>query len=805
MKRYLCIHGHFYQPPRENPWLEEVEMQDSAAPFHDWNQRITAECYAPNTASRILDPEHRIIDIVNNYSKMSFNFGPTLLSWLHRHQPHIHDAIVEADRVSRERFDGHGSALAQVYNHMIMPLANRRDKFTQAYWGVEDFRTRFGRDPEGMWLPEAAVDLETLEVLADLGIKFTILSPRQASRVRTIGQKEWTDVSGERVDPKIPYLCRLPSGQEIVLFFYDGPISRDLAFGDMLSSGENLRNRLMGAYSPENDTAQLVHIATDGESYGHHFRYGEMALSYCLYLVENDPDTMLINYGQFLELHPPIAEAEIFENSSWSCVHGVERWRADCGCNSGMRPGWHQAWRAPLRRALDWLGDRAAEVYEDKAADVFKDPWEARNQYIEVILNRDRDNVDRFLSEHGNGRRTVQDEVHALKLLELQRYAQLIYTSCGWFFDELSGIETVQVLQYAAKTIQMIEDLSGEFLEEQFETLLADAPSNVLGNGARVFREYVMPARVTIPRVGAHFAISSLFEDYPEEFDLGCFRALTENYELIAAGRSSLATGKVALQTVVTREKADIEFAAFHFGDHNVTCGVRAHSTNDDFRRMRTEITSIFERGDFTEAVRILDKHFMSTYSVFHLFRDEQRKVVSQILEHSYASAESAFRSILENNYTVLNFLHWLNIKPPIQLTNAAEHVIKIDLTAEFESPTLDMDRFTSLIRDAAKWSLNMDDEGLKFSATTWITNTMDHISAHPDDIGLIERLSTVLSLLDEVLAGLNLWEAQNRFFFISTEKLSIMRRRAEKRDDHARRWVAAFSNLGDLLKIKTE
>ena len=395
MSRYVCIHGHFYQPPRENPWLEEVELQDSAFPYHDWNERITAECYAPNAASRIVDGENRILYLINNYSKISFNIGPTLCAWMERHDPEVLEAIVAADRMSKERFSGHGSAIAQVYNHMIMPLANRQDKYTQAYWGILDFERRFGRYPEGIWLPETAVDIETLEVLAELRIKFTILAPRQAKRVRALAKAgRWREV-GEGIDPTTPYLIRLPSGNSIALFFYDGPISQAMAFGGILNSGEGFAHRLLGAFSDSRSWPQLVHVATDGESYGHHHRHGEMALSYCLHTIENNGAARLTNYAEFLALHPAMHEVEIHENSSWSCVHGIERWRENCGCNSG-REGWTQAWRRPLREGLDLLRNELLPLYDAEARAFLADPWKARNDYYEVMADRSPTSVERF-------------------------------------------------------------------------------------------------------------------------------------------------------------------------------------------------------------------------------------------------------------------------------------------------------------------------------------------------------------------------------------------------------------------------
>ncbi|MCF8107052.1 MAG: DUF3536 domain-containing protein, partial [Desulfohalobiaceae bacterium] len=455
MQRYICVHGHFYQPPRENPWLEEVELQESASPFHDWNERISAECYGPNTASRILDQDRRIVDIVNNYAKISFNFGPTLLSWMEKHQPEIHDQIVEADALSQEHFSGHGAAMAQVYNHMIMPLASTRDKYTQVIWGIEDFRHRFNRFPEGMWLPETAVNTESLEIMAELGIVFTVLSPYQAKRVKPLDEEDWEEVSGGSIDPTRAYICRLPSGRSINLFFYDGFISQDIAFGGLLESGEDFAARLNNAFSDERDWPQLVHVATDGETYGHHHRLGDMALAYCLFHLEENELARITIYGEYLELHPPQWEAQIEENTSWSCAHGVERWRDDCGCHSGMRPRWNQGWRKPLRQAVDFLSTSLDPLFEKEAGPILSDPWQARDDYIQVLLDRSPESMESFLSGHSKGELKPDEKRKALKLLEMQRHTMLSSTSCGWFFDEISGIETTQVMRYAARALQL--------------------------------------------------------------------------------------------------------------------------------------------------------------------------------------------------------------------------------------------------------------------------------------------------------------------------------------------------------------
>ena len=507
MSRFVCIHGHFYQPPRENPWLEEVEIEDSAYPYHDWNERITAECYAPNAASRILDADKRIIDIVNNYARISFNFGPTLLTWLERNQPEVYAAILEADKESIKRFSGHGSAIAQVYNHIIMPLASRRDKRTQVLWGIQDFIFRFRRRPEGMWLPETAVDIETLEILAEQGIAFTILSPKQASRTRPIHDSRWTDVSTGNIDCSEPYLCRLPSGGSIVIFFYEETIAQEVAFSRLLENGEGFANRMMHYFSREQKQSGLLSIASDGETYGHHHRFGDMALVYALHHLESGNLARITIYGEYLSIYPPTHQVEIIENTSWSCPHGVERWRSDCGCCTKgsiiqvtpphppgpspvpeTPPGdkyceiiSRQKWRAPLREAMDWLAQKLAVLYHEKMNSYVSDPWKARDDYIDVILDRSSGNIEAFFSNHAVRSLSKEDKVQVLKLLEMQRNGMLMYTSCGWFFEDISGIESVQVMRYACRAMQLAREVAGAEFEPEFIHILEKSPGNLAG------------------------------------------------------------------------------------------------------------------------------------------------------------------------------------------------------------------------------------------------------------------------------------------------------------------------------------
>lgn len=494
-KKYICVHTHFYQPPRENPWLGVVERQESAYPYHDWNARITDECYLPNTHSPILDHKGEVIKHVNNYERLSFNFGPTLLSWMQKQKADVYSAIIESDKESQKRFSGHGAAIAQVYNHIIMPLANRRDKQTQVVWGIKDFICRFGREPEGIWLAETAVDVETLEVVAENGIKFTILAPRQAKEVRKIGDHNWQSTADEHVDITMPYLCQLPSGKTISIFFYDGNISQGIAFGNILNKGDEFANSLIHKFSDNSETPQLVSIATDGETFGHHRRYGNMALAYCFDYIEKNKLAKITVYGEYLEEHPPTHEVNIVEDSSWSCSHGIGRWKCDCGCNTEGNEGWDQQWRSSLRDAMDMLRDNVRGIYEKKIASYIKNPWQVRDDYINILLDNSHEVLKNFFDKHSTYKLSKKEMLSVLKLLEMQRYAMFMYTSCGWFFDDISRIESVQIMQCAARVIQLAAEVSDVSYEEDFVNILKQAKSNVsvFETGDKVYEMLVRP------------------------------------------------------------------------------------------------------------------------------------------------------------------------------------------------------------------------------------------------------------------------------------------------------------------------
>lgn len=495
----LIIHGHFYQPPRENPWTGAIEQQPSAAPFHDWNERINAECYQPNSA--VTFDYSGQTAAINNYAHISFNFGPTLLSWLELHHRGTYDRIVAADRESLARNSGHGNAIAQAYGHAILPLCNERDLRTQIRWGLADFRYRFGREAEAMWLPETACNDRVLEALIDEGLRYVILAPHQArDRTANVSERdlgtrdELNQIAADSLDPGIPYLYRSPHGAgSIVIFLYDGPTSQAIAFQHLLKSSRDL----VDTFDRAADSRPMLNVATDGETYGHHFKFGDLCLAHALTVEAPARGFTITNYGAYLDRYPPEVEAEINngadgEGTSWSCPHGIGRWMRDCGCRTGGEPDWHQAWRTPLRAALDFLRDENIAHFEATRGTLFTFPWLARDESIGLILDplRSREN---FLFEHAGRWMSADERWRALIFLELQRMLLLMYTSCGWFFNDISGIETIQILKYAARAIDLMEQLSLPSVRDRFVEILSEAKSNrrEMGTGADIFRRFV--------------------------------------------------------------------------------------------------------------------------------------------------------------------------------------------------------------------------------------------------------------------------------------------------------------------------
>ena len=810
-QRYVCVHGHFYQPPRENPWLETVEVEDSAAPYHDWNERISAECYAPNSASRITNRKGEIVRIMNNYARMSFNFGPTLLKWMADKTPRTYRTILDADRASAQRYGGHGSAIAQVYNHIILPLASRRDAVTQIRWGVADFEHRFSRRPEGMWLAETAVNRGVLDMMAAEGIKFTILAPHQCARIRQFATDNWLPTLDASVDPTHPYLVNLDEGRSIAVFFYDGPASRAIAFEGLLNSGEAFGSRLLDGFRAPKpgsaDTVQLSHVATDGESYGHHHKYGEMALSYAMHWIEDNGHATLTNYGEFLEKFPPEWEAEVVENTSWSCVHGVERWRSNCGCNGG-KPGLNQQWRAPLREALDFLRDATAPLAEALAAPLLVDLWLARDDYIHIVLDRSPASVDSFFALHAKRRITPEERITLLELLELERHAQLMYTSCGWFFDDISGIETIQIIAYAGRVLQLAAKLfgpAGAALEERFLEILARAKSNLpeMGDGAKLYRRFVTGLRIGLEQVGAHYAISSIFRGYPEDGHLFCFDLHRDSYQSYTSGRGKVAIGRAHLRSRITEENEEICFAVLHLGDQNLSAAVRRYSTDGPengaaFAAFSNEVRAAIQRANLPEVIRLIDSFFGTiAYSLTSLFADEQQRILRTILNQTLAEMEDSLREIYEDHASLLHFLTESGMAAPPALAIAANFAINANLRRAIEADTFDAVGIAALFLRAATDHVAVEPSALSFAAAERIKLAMVQIetavnAGQPPDAALRTALAIALALRTMPF-DVNLWQAQNIW--------NELFRRADRSICSAE-CKLAFKKLGEALYI---
>jgi alpha-amylase/alpha-mannosidase (GH57 family) len=808
--RFVCIHGHFYQPPRENPWLETVETQETAAPYHDWNERICAECYATNGAARIVNAKNLITRIVNNYARMSFDFGPTLMSWLKENAPRTYRMILDGERRSRKSFGGHSSAMAQVYNHVIMPLASRRDRLTQIRWGIADYEHHYGAPPEGMWLAETAVDSDSLELLAQHGIKYTVLAPHQCRRIRLLmdgaGKDDagWTAPPGGSVDSTRPYMVRFDSGVSIAVFFYNAPISGEIAFGGLLNSGENFAARLKAGFKDSPD-AQLVHVATDGESYGHHHKHGEMALAYALRLLEGDKAVKLANYGSFLEQFPPRYECEIVENSSWSCAHGVERWRSNCGCNGGI--GFNQLWRAPLRKALDELRDALIPLTDQEGAKLYKNVWEARDGYIDVVVDQSSQAEERFFLEHQSHMLSPAERMRGLELMEMQRHTQLMFTSCGWFFDDISGIEAVQIIAYAARVLQLARQLFGDqakALEPAFLARLAEARSNVAGagDGALLYKEQVRSRQLGLEQVAAHYAISSMFSSFAEETDLFCYRVWRNSWEIFSSGRGRLALGRARIVSSVTTEQESFSFAVLHFGDQNITAAVKAYREADaaGFEALVKEAADLVQRAYFPEVIRLLDRHYGHVdYSLTSLFTDEQRRIVQVILNSTLWDIENSLTTIYEDHASLLHYLSQAGLPKPPALTLAAGFAINAGLRRALEAEPIDQAQLRSFLALAKADQIPLETATLSYLADQRMRRSMIELVMSSGSLEILERALALARAVVELPFELNLWQAQNIWYeILRTASYGLV---ALGKDDRPR-WDKNFNELGACLSI---
>lgn len=812
---FLTIHGHFYQPPRENPWLEAIELQDSALPFHDWNERINKECYNPNSVSKIVDSRNRILDVVNNYEYMSYNFGPTLLSWMEQFAPLTYERIIKADIESISEHNGHGNAIAQVYNHIIMPLANEHDKETQIKWGIRDFEYRFGRKPEGMWLAETAVDDDTLRILEANGIKFTILSPYQADKFKKKGDKEWTDVSWGNIDPARSYKYNIKSapGKSIDLFFYDGAISRSVAFDELLKDGNKFIKRLKEGVSDCRDFPQIVNIATDGESYGHHTKFGDMALAYVLKVKAKDEGFKITNYAEYLDKYRSDCEVEIKQASSWSCFHGVGRWKEDCGCSTGGHPGWNQKWRKPLREALDYLRDELVIIFEQEGPKYFDNVWEIRNKYIDVILDRNEMNVKKFQQENFKSDLSDEQKVHAMELLEIQRQAMLMYTSCGWFFSEISGIETVQIMKYAARAMQLATKFSNKDLETHFLEILSDAKSNIPehGTGKDIFERFVKPSIVTTKQIASLWALSSLYQDFEDEESVYCYTIKKEAYKKVQKGSSTFVVGHIEIQSKITLQKSNVMFALMQYSGGDFHCAIKEYSDDFEFNKIKTNLIKTFLMNPLTEIIRAMDECFGKEYfTLKDIFIEERRKILQILLKGKLEKFSQTYQVMYDEGKGSIYHLQGLGLKIPDEFKISAAYALshKFNDIVVHSGGFLDEDSIqqaTDLNYEAKKIDIQLDKTPSNKIFSKKILQNINRL-VHSFEIQQADVLLEIFDSINKLELQIDISEAQNIYFSKIYHKIGdiIESGTATKRSSN-KKFIEMLLEIGENLNINTE
>ena len=807
---YITVHGHFYQPPRENPYLDAIERQPSAAPFHDWNERIAYECYRPNAFARIFDDSGDLVDLVNNYEFMSFNIGPTLMAWLDRHEPETYEKILEADRLSAARLNGHGNAIAQVYNHIIMPLANWRDKQTQVRWGIADFRKRFGRDPEGMWLAETAIDAETVKVLVEEGLRFVILAPSQVAQCRplsTPGQSnqsspsspsdqpnptnspepDWIDVTDGQIDPARPYRCflgddRSDRSRYIDIFFYDGPISGEMGFNDeILQGSRTFADRLALAIHHDDRPAQLISVATDGETFGHHKAGKEKCIAYCFRREFADRGWQVTNFGHYLSLYPPTWECRLKEVTAWSCSHGVDRWQDDCGCGGGG--GTQQRWRKPLRESLNWLRDRLVTIYEEHAPQVLRDLWAARNAYIDVVLDRSPEMMYRFLAAHQVGELDLERRTDALHLLEMQRHSLLMFTSCGWFFEEISRPEGTQILRYAARAIELAGIVSGIDLEPEFVTRLAAAPTNDPGyeNGADLYYQAVKTAKVTWGQVAAHYAIASLFNAYPEKHRVYCYDADRLDYQIQRFGTLTLAIGQVRLTSEISRESQHLVFGALHLGGLDFHCCIQPFRDRLAYSHLKDQLFSRLTAASTAQVILQMSQLFDGeTFALNDLFAEEEYRIVQQLSRDTLTELDRLYTQVYRDNYSLIAAYRRADREVPQELQVAAEVALRYrfnravaDLSRSDAKRISALDELGAIATEAERIDCLLNVPQACSDIEAFIHATLRHLLAphSPDDFDSIDRpgyvreLSYLIDVCDRLELMIDLEPAQEFVF----------------------------------------
>jgi hypothetical protein len=697
--------------------------------------------------------------------------------------------------------------MAQAYNHMIMPLASPRDQATQVRWGIADFKHRFGRTPEGMWLPECAVDTPSLEALAAEGIAFTVLAPHQAKAWRPPGG-EWRTTA---VDPGRAYKYKLPSGKTIDLFFYDGQTSQAVAFERLLSDGHHIISRMTSRGPVEDGKPTLCHIATDGETYGHHHRYGDMALAWALSQVEQGWNgTRLTNYAEFRTKVPATWEVQLAENTSWSCAHGVGRWRDDCGCNSGGKPGWNQKWRRPLRDALDWLREQAAGALDSVGGVLFKDPWAARDAYIEVLLDG-RAAREEFFAKHASHPLDPSERVRALSLMEMARHAMLMYTSCGWFFDDLSGIETVQCMQYAARVAELVHAVRGIVVETELVERLSAARSNLAdeGDGRRVWAQRVRPARIDPEKVCAHVAVHALVEPTADVQAVAVDGFQVEFVDRLdrRSGRARMVAATVRVKSVLTEAATALCFAGLHLGEQHVTGGVRPPPDPAEWASTLEELRDSLETGDVFAAQRAIDRHFPGAHlSLGALLPGSRERVLAAVLGDAIEEVGDQIYEAYEQHAPLIRWLVAHELPVPEVLHTVAELALRRRVLANLKADHASFPVLRDHISEAAEVKVSLDTPEIALAASEGLRRLIDQVGASHDgpaglDPAALDTVARAADVAGRMRSNVDLWFAQNATWKL-LERLPELRRLGKAGDTRALQALVDLERLARALHL---
>lgn len=815
-QRFLIIHGHFYQPPRENPWTERIDRQESASPYHDWNKRIAAECYLPNARSRRLDGYGRILTLVNNYEHISFNFGPTLLAWVEKHHPELYHQIVEADALSAGRRGGHGNAIAQVYNHIIMPLASLRDQETQIRWGVHDFRRRFGREPAGIWLAETAINETTLELLIDFGFRFIILSPFQAGRIRPLAGGKWLDVSTGNVLTGMPYRCfgarkKRSRKRFIDIFFYDAQLSTDVSFNHLCRSGDTFADSVAAAY--KRTGGDLVTIATDGEIYGHHEPFADMALAYLIEKAARERGIEMTNFPAYLDSHEPAFEVQIKqgqkgEGTAWSCSHGVGRWKENCGCSTGAPEGWNQEWRSPLRKGLDELRDALAARFGEEGGGILADPWKARDEYIEIIENRSSEAAAGFVREREARELPDGDVARGVSLLEAQRNALLMYTSCGWFFNDISGIETTQLMKYAARAAELTGGNDAEKLESILLAELEKAVSNVetSGTGADLYRQEKKYSSVDGSFLAGQFVLTKHLEcpdASPEAFGYEFEMVEEDSTEF---DDESIRTGLFGMTSPFSLESRLFAYALILGPPAKVICMIREAAGPQKYDHLRARLDGLPEESDRKDIIRKFGGLFGGhVFAMRDLFPEDREEILYKLAARQIDGLEERLEQLYLEDRDMLRLFSETSITAPAVIRVPAETVLSRRLARELGSwerklDTAGLEGVKAVLSEADFYGVSLDKSEISRLFTELLIEALgDQRDGIDEDV--VRTLADFVNFIDDAGVGLEDHGIQNVIFDILTGPLDEAVGRMEKLEPESGKELGGVRKMLALAK----